>query len=169
MLLLKILVSFFKALNEKASPRALAGGLALGVVIGLTPKGSLHNAVIVLLIFLLPVNKSASLVGVAVFSLFAYVLDPLFNRLGEFLLALSPLQGFWTALYNMPILPWTRFNNTLVLGSVAAALILFIPIFRLATWAVTRYRERVVAVASKWKIVHLLKASKFYMLYEKLS
>lgn len=163
------MVSFFRALNEKASPRALAGGFALGTIIGLTPMGSLHNAVIVILIFLLPVNKSASLVSLALFSLVAYLLDPLFNRVGEFLLTVSPLQGLWTALYNTPVVPWTRFNNTLVLGSLVVALILFFPIFSVAAWGVTKYRERVVAVASKWKIIHLIKVSKFYMLYEKLS
>lgn len=166
---MKILVSFFRALNEKASPRALAGGFALGAIIGLTPKGSLHNAVILVLIFLLPVNKSASLVSLALFSMVAYLLDPMFNRVGESLLTSSPLQGVWTALYNAPVVPWTSFNNTLVLGSLAVALILFVPIFSVTSQVVTKYRERVVAVASKWKIIHLIKVSKFYMLYEKLS
>lgn len=169
MLMLKLFVSFLKALNEKASPRAMAGGFALGAIIGLTPKGNLHNAVVVLLIFLLPVNKSASLVAAALFSLVAYVFDPLFNRVGEFFLTLSPFRGFWTALYNTPVVPWTRFNNTLVLGSVLAALVLFLPLFYLSAWSVEKYRERVLAAASKWKIFHLLKVSKFYMLYEKLS
>ncbi len=169
MLILKLTVTFLKALNEKASPRALAGGFALGVLIGLTPKGSLHNAVVVLLIFLLPVNKSASLVAAALFALMSYLFDPLFNRIGEFLLTLPPLQEFWTALYNTPVVPWTRFNNTLVLGSLTAALALFVPVFLGSAWAVTKYRERVVAVASKWKLFQLMKVSKIYMIYEKLS
>ncbi len=169
MLFLKILVSFLKALNEKASPRALAGGLALGAVIGWTPKGSLHNVVIVLLIFLLPVNKSASLVAVAVFSLFSYLFDPVFSRIGEFLLTLPSLRGFWTACYNTPVLPWTRFNNTLVLGSLISALLLFAPTFIVSARLVKTYRERVIAVASKWKLFQLMKVSKLYLLYEKLS
>ena len=169
MLILKLLMTFLKALNEKASPRAMAGGFALGMIIGLTPKGSLHNAVVVLLIFLLPVNKSASLVSAAAFALFSYLLDPFFNSVGEFLLTLPPLQGFWTTLYNTPVLPWTRFNNTLVLGSLVTSLALFIPLFFVTTWGVATYRERVVAVASKWKLFQLLKVSKIYMIYEKLS
>jgi uncharacterized protein (TIGR03546 family) len=166
---MKLLVTFLKALNEKASPRALAGGFALGAIIGLTPKGSLHNVVVVLLIFLLPVNKSASLVAAALFSIMAYLVDPVFNRVGEFLLARPLLQGFWTTLYNTPVVPWTKFNNTLVLGSLSTALILFLPIFWGSARAVCQYRQRVVAVASKWKLFHLLKVSKLYMIYEKLS
>ncbi len=169
MLILKLLISFLKALNEKASPRAMAGGFALGMIIGLTPKGSLHNAGVILLIFLLPVNKSASLVSAAVFALFSYLLDPFFNSAGELLLTRPPLQGVWTTLYNTPVVPWTRFNNTLVLGSLVMSLFLFVPIFFITEWGVKKYRERMFAVASKWNLFHLLKVSKLYMLYEKLS
>jgi uncharacterized protein (TIGR03546 family) len=169
MLIAKIIFSFIRALNEKVSPRALAGGFALGAIIGLTPKGSLHNVVVLLLIFLLPVNKSASLVSALVFALVSYLFDPFFNRVGEFLLTLPALEGLWTSLYNLPVLPWTRFNNTLVLGSLFAALLLFVPLFKGAVWGVTRYRERVMTVVSQWKLVQVMKVSKLYMLYERFS
>jgi uncharacterized protein (TIGR03546 family) len=168
-LALKILASFFKALNEKASPRAIAGGLALGAIIGLTPKGSFHNAFVVILIFLLPVNKSASLVSAGIFTLCSYLGDPLFNAIGEALLTASALAPLWTSLYNTPVIPWTRFNNTLVLGSLLFSLFIFYPLFWGTVRFVVAYRERVVAVASKWKIVQVLRVSKFYALYESLS
>jgi uncharacterized protein (TIGR03546 family) len=168
-LALKILASFFKALNEKASPRAIAGGLALGAVIGLTPKGSFHNAVVVMLIFLLPVNKSASLVSAGLFTLCSYLGDPLFNALGEALLTAPALSPLWTSLYNTPVVPWTRFNNTLVLGSLLFSLLIFYPLFLVTARFVVAYREKVVATASKWKIVQLLRVSKIYALYENLS
>jgi hypothetical protein len=63
MLILKLLVSFLKPLTKKRPPALWRAGLPWGPSLGLTPKGSLHNAVVVLLIFLLPVNKSASLVA----------------------------------------------------------------------------------------------------------
>ena len=169
MLILKIIAGFLQALNAKATPRALAGGFALGAVIGLTPKGSLHNAIVLLLIFLLPVNKSASIVSGLLLAVIAPLGDPLFNAVGHSLLTSSALRGVWTALYNTPVVPWTRFNNTLVLGSLLISLLLFVPLFLAAVWGVKKYRERVVAVASKWKIVHLIKVSKLYALYEKLS
>ncbi|MBL8024133.1 MAG: TIGR03546 family protein [Elusimicrobia bacterium] len=169
MLIAKILFSFIRALNEKASPHALAGGFALGAIIGLTPKGSLHNVLVLFLIFLLPVNKSASLVSAILFALFSYLFDPFFNRVGELLLTRPALEGLWTTLYNLPILPWTRFNNTLVLGSLMVSLILFIPLFKGAVWGVTRYREKVMAMASKWKLVQIVKVSKIYLLYERFS
>jgi uncharacterized protein (TIGR03546 family) len=126
-LALKILASFFKALNEKASPRAIAGGLALGAIIGLTPKGSFHNAFVVMLIFLLPVNKSASLVSAGIFTLCSYLGDPLFNAIGEALLTASALAPLWTSLYNTPVIPWTRFQQHPGPGKPSFFLVHFLP------------------------------------------
>jgi uncharacterized protein (TIGR03546 family) len=170
MLLLKLLINFIQVLNEKASPRAIAGGAALGAVIGLTPTGSLHNALILFLIFLLPVNKSAALFAAAVLSLPALLLAPLFNAVGRFLLVdARALAGFWEILYNTPVLPWTKFNNTLTLGSLVVALVLFFPIFYLSERGVLRYRDVVLAKARQWKVFQLIKASKYYALIEKFS
>jgi uncharacterized protein (TIGR03546 family) len=165
MLTLKFLLKFFKILNQDASPRAIAAGMALGAIIGLTPKGSLHNVAVLIILFMLNANVVSGFFAAAVFTLFAYVGDPIFNQLGYALLTADPLQGLWTTLYNTPGVPWTRFNNTLVLGSLTAALILFWPLYFILTWAVRQYRERVMVTIQKWKIVQALKASKLFSLY----
>jgi uncharacterized protein (TIGR03546 family) len=169
MIALKILLNFLKALSSRASPRAIAGGFALGAVIGFTPVGSLHNVVVLLLIFILPVNKSASLVSAALFALVSFPLDPLFDRIGYFLLTRDALRGLWTAMYNTPVLPWTRFNNTVTLGSLAVSAVLFFPLFLGAAWGVKTYRTRVVAWAGRWRLMQILKASKLYGIYESLT
>ncbi|TXH21183.1 MAG: TIGR03546 family protein [Elusimicrobia bacterium] len=169
MLLFKILAGFLQALNAKATPRAVAGGVALGALIGLSPTGGVQNIALLLLIFLLPVNKSASIVSALAFAAVAWPAAPLFDRLGYFLLTRPALQGLWTAFYNTPVVPWTRFNNTVVLGGLTTGLLLFAPVFFGATWGVQRYRDRVVAVAAKWRLFQILRASKFYELYEKFS
>jgi uncharacterized protein (TIGR03546 family) len=162
---LKLLFKFIRILNKEASPRAIAGGMALGMIIGLTPKGCLHNIIVLILIFMLNVNTASALLAAGVFALFSYLGDPLFNKLGHALLTATPLQGLWTALYNTPLVPWTRFNNTLVLGSLSAALTLFWPVYVLLTWAVRQYREKVLAAVQKWKILQVIKASKLVALY----
>jgi uncharacterized protein (TIGR03546 family) len=169
MLVLRLLFQFVKVLNEKTSPKAIAAGVALGAVVGLTPKLGLHNLLIVFLLFLVNVNGTAAAFGAMVFTLFSYLFDPLFNRLGYGLLTAGPLRGLWTALYNTPVFPWTRFNNTLVLGSLTSSLLLFWPIYALVVRAVPRYRERVLARAAQWKVFHMMKASKLYDLYQKFS
>jgi uncharacterized protein (TIGR03546 family) len=168
MLVLQFLINFIKVLNEQASPRAIAGGVALGAVIGLTPTGSFHNAVILLLIFFLTVNKSAALFSALLFSLIAPLGAPLYDRLGRFLLVdMAALRPFWTVLYNTPVVPWTKFYNTRTLGSLMVALVLFWPIFVGVTRGVERYREQVVARFRQWKVFHLLKASTWYQRLER--
>jgi uncharacterized protein (TIGR03546 family) len=169
MLILKIIAGFLQALNAKATPRAIAGGVALGALLGLSPTGGVQNILLLLLIFLLPVNKSASVVAALAFGALTWPLGGLFDRLGYALLTAPALQGLWTALFNTPVVPWTRFNNTVVLGGLTVGAALFVPIFLGATWGVQRYRERVVAVAAKWRLFQILRASKFYELYEKFS
>jgi uncharacterized protein (TIGR03546 family) len=118
-----------------------------------------------ILIFMLRVNTASAFLSAAVFSLVAYVGDPLFNKLGYLLLTAAPLQGLWTAMYNTPLVPWTRFNNTLVLGSLAFALAFFWPYYLLKAWGVRKYRENILATVQKWKIVQTLKTSKLVSLY----
>lgn len=165
MITLKLLLKFINILNKAATSRAIAGGMAFGMIIGLTPKGSLHNLVVLVLILMLNVNAASAFFSAAVFTLFAFAGDPLFNKAGYALLTAPPLHPLWTALYNTPAMPWTNFNNTLVLGSLACALALFWPFYFAAGWAVRRYRTDVLAVVQKWRITQALKASKLYSLY----
>lgn len=165
MIALKLLLKFIRILNKEASPKAIAGGLALGMIIGFTPKGSLHNVVVLALILMLNVNAASAFFAAAACALVAYLADPLFNKIGYALLTAGPLQGLWTTLYNTPLVPWTRFNNTLVLGSLAFALAFFWPCYFLCAAGVRQYRTQVLTVVQKWKIVQALKASKLVSLY----
>lgn len=167
MLTLKFILKFINLLNKEASPRALAGGMALGAILGITPFASLHNILIFILILMIRVNISAAILSWGVFALFSWFFDPFFNKVGYYLLVKTPaLKPLWTTLYNTPIVPWTNFNNTLTLGSLVAALILFWPLYFILVWAVKRYRENILTTINKFKIVQVLKASKLFGLYQ---
>src|ERR1051326_9087090 len=99
MIALKFLMKFIGILNKNGSPRQVAAGLALGSIAGITPKMSLHNLVLLVLIFMVRVNVSAAFLSCAVFALLAPPFDPLFNKIGYFLLVqVKALRPFWTAL-----------------------------------------------------------------------
>ncbi len=85
MIVLKILSKLFKALRSNESPGQLAWGFVLGMIIGLTPLWSLHNLVVLVLIIILRVNAAMSIAAFIIFSLFAYLFDPLFHNLGYWL------------------------------------------------------------------------------------
>jgi uncharacterized protein (TIGR03546 family) len=161
MLIVKFLLNLFNVLNKNGAPRQIAGGMALGAIAGLTPAASLHNAVVLLLVLFLNVNISAALFAWSVFSAVGYLLDPLFNAVGEALLVKATfLKGFWTLLYNTPVVPWTKFNNTLTLGSVVVALVLAFPLFFLFQRGVEKYRLDWKPRIVTWRVVQALKASK---------
>lgn len=130
MFLIKLLSDFLNILRAGQTPRQVAGGFALGSLVGLSPTLTLQGLAIWFVILLLDVNLSAAILAFGLFSFIAYIFDPVFHTVGYFLLVqVDSLSGLWTALYNAPIAPLTRFNNTVVLGSFVGALILFVPIF----------------------------------------
>jgi uncharacterized protein (TIGR03546 family) len=170
MLILKYIARLIKVLRSAASPGQIGGGFILGMIAGLTPFWSLHNLLVLLLIILLNVNLSMAILGLIVFSGFAYLLDPLFHDIGFFLLVdLSALKSLWTSLYNVPVLSLTRFNNTIVMGSLVSALILLLPVYVSTKRFVLVYREKIDPVFQKWKLVQAVKGSKLYGMYEHVS
>ncbi len=159
---LNILTNFIKILREGQTPRQVAGGFALGSIVGLSPTLTLQGLFLWLIILILDVNLSAAILAFTLFSLFAYLFDPLFHHLGYFLLVdVESLKGLWTALYNAPIAPLTRFNNTVVLGSFLSAIILAFPVYVGMKKFVVAYRSTIGARIERWKIYQII--SKNYL------
>jgi len=169
MIFIKLFAKLIKILKSGGSPSQIAWGFALGAIPGLTPLFCLHNAAVLFLLLVLNVNFGAALLALAVFSLFAWLLDPVFHAAGYWALVQVPaLQPLWTSLYNAPVAPLTRFNNTVVMGSFLAALILLVPVFFLFRALVLKYRNSWDDKIEKWKIVKAIKASTIYDLYMKV-
>jgi uncharacterized protein (TIGR03546 family) len=169
MLILKYLAKIIKILRSAASPNQIAGGFILGMVFGLTPLWSLHNLVIFILVVILNVNISMVIFSFVICSGFAYIFDPQFHDLGYYLLVdVSALKGLWTSMYNIPIIALSKFNNTVVMGSLVCSILLMLPVFFLVKFGVIAYREKIDARIQKLKIVQALKSSKLYGIYEKI-
>jgi uncharacterized protein (TIGR03546 family) len=166
MLLLKLLQSLVKALHSDGTAGQLAAGIALGSILGLTPLLNLHNAVVFGLIIILNVSFPGAMLGWAVFTPIGFLLDPLFDAVGRtLLLDVSALRPLWTALFNVPVVPLTNLNNTVVLGSVVIALALWVPLYFAARWAVARYRATIGERIRTSKIYRAITASKLYNVY----
>jgi len=60
--------------------------VCLGMIIGLTPLGSAHNAIVLLFVLMLRVNLGIFLVSLGLFSGLAYFVDPISELLGFWLL-----------------------------------------------------------------------------------
>ena len=164
--LLKLIQSIIKTLHSDGTPGQVAAGIALGAVLGLTPLMNVHNLIVFSFIVLLNVSFGGGMLGWALFVPLGFLLDPVFHRIGESLLMAPSLRGLWTTWYNTPLVPYTNFNNTVVLGSVVAWLVLAIPIYFGAKVGVTRYRATIGERVRQSKLYKAVTASQVYNWYK---
>jgi uncharacterized protein (TIGR03546 family) len=167
--MLRMLARLLAVLNSETHPGQISLGFCLAMVAGLTPFMSLHNLLVLLLVLLIRVNLSAFLLGLTLFSGLAFGLDPLFHRIGLAVLTQESLVGLWTGLYNSTIWRIEHFNNSIVMGSLLFSLALFVPLYLFSNVAIRRYRAHVLAWVEKTRLMQVLKASRFYSLYQSFS
>lgn len=151
------------ALNANTSAAQLSAGFALGAVVGLLPKLNLLVLILCGVIVCLQVNISMAFLGALVFALIGSAVDPLTERVGFWLLAESePLRPLWATLYGLPIVPFTGFNHTDVLGNLVLGAALFAPLFFGVRRGVELYRERLRERVLSWRVVQWLTATNLY-------
>lgn len=158
--------SLLVALQGSGDPSDVAMGFALGAALGLLPAGNLIAATILVLLFFFRVDKSMAMLALVLFTPLGLLLDRPAHAVGGALLTAGALAPLWTALYNMPIVPWTRFNNTVVLGQLVFGLILFYPLYRLGLRGVYAYRARWKDKVDRWPLVKTIKSWSWFQRYQ---
>ncbi len=166
---LQILSNFIKVLSAGQTPRQVGAGFALGSLAGLSPVLTLQGILVWVVILAFDVNLSAALLAFTLFAFAGYALDPLFHELGYLLLVnVDSLRPLWTTLYNAPLAPLTRFNNTLVLGSLVGALVLSPAVYFGMKNFVIAYRTHLGARIEKWKIYQVISKSSLVRWYRRI-
>jgi len=161
-LLLKQLFGLLKLLNSETGHNQIAAGVAAGFVLGMSPILSLQSLLIFICLFLFRVQIGAAFVSALFLSFVAYLLDPVFDRVGGAILEMSGLRPLFTTLYNMPLMPWTRFNNSVVMGAGVVAIVLSPAIFLVTRALVLKYRVAVVARLRETKLWKTVQATAVY-------
>ncbi len=145
------------ALNSNSRPSELASGIAFGFWLALIPGGNLLWTVLFILAFLLKHNLAALLLSMGLFRLVTPLTDSLLDRLGSRVLESPSFQDFFTGLYNTPIVPYSSFNNTVVMGGFLSGIILWIPVFFLFLQLVKVYRKTIAPRLAENKVIKSLK------------
>lgn len=150
-----------RALLAESTPRQMALGLALGILIGLVPKGNLLAIALGVMLAASTANLPIAAAAAVVCMFISRWIDPLSDGIGVWLLEQPALHGVWTQLYNLPLVPWTRFNNSVVLGGFVLGLGLLWPVYHgtqplfakygplIAAWARRRWLARVL-LGAEW-------------------
>jgi uncharacterized protein (TIGR03546 family) len=169
--LFKQIFGFFKMLNSETGHNQLAAGIAAGFILGMTPMLSLQSFLVFLCIFFFRIQAGAAFLAAFFFAFAAYLLDPVFHIVGTEILAMPAFHGLFTAMYNMPIVPLTRFNNTVVMGSGAITVALSPFVFFISRAMIVKYRATFVARFKQtkvWKAIQATSLYKWYYTYDNL-
>ncbi len=170
-LILQQIFALIKLLNSERGTNPIAAGIALGLILGFSPLLSLQGLLVLLILLFFRVQIGAALVAAFFFKFIAYLFDPLTDALGQWALEIESLRPLYTELYNMPIVPFTRFNNSVVMGSGLLAILLAPIVFFAAQYLISKYRLHIVSRFQKtkfWKVVQATGFYKWYAKYEQL-
>lgn len=140
--------SFRSTIRGFDSPHQLALGLTLGLMVGLLPKDSLLPYMLGTLAILTPGNLVCLALGVVVGSIAGPFCDTFTHEIGGWILTFAPLQSTWASLYKLPIVPWTRFENTVVMGSLALGVLAALPIYFVSKTTFKAFGPRAYAIVT---------------------
>jgi uncharacterized protein (TIGR03546 family) len=118
-----------RMLLSNSAPGQLASGVAIGMMIGLVPKGNLIALSLCVLLFSLRCNKGIGLVVAIAVSFVGPMTDQFTHRLGLMVLGAPSLQTAYASIFNLPLGPWSGLDNTVVVGSLALGAYLAYPVF----------------------------------------
>jgi uncharacterized protein (TIGR03546 family) len=141
----KIWQSFHSSLQGFDSPHQLGLGCAFGMMIGLIPNESLFVYLLALVAVVSTANLLCLIGSGIVFHFLSGAADQLWHTVGHWVLTLSSLESVWAGLYEIPLMAWTSFNNTVVAGSLIGSLVLFLPVYFVSRAFFARFGKRLYA------------------------
>ena len=150
------------------NPRRLALAVSLGMILGVVPKGNLTAVLILIGVLSLRVNLVAVFCSTIVFSAFGAACAPICDLIGGGLLRASIFKPLWTFFFDMPLVPWTALNHTVVLGSVVLAVYLFYPVYLASFMAIEGLQPWIREKIKRFKIQPLLTSMQLFMRSRKL-
>ena len=158
-MMIRLVAKVLVVLNSNTRPLQIGAAVAIGLLLALLPAANLIFAAVVLILFVVRVQLGVAIASAVAFSLIVPAFDSLLNRLGTWILTLPSLVGFFTSLYATPVVPLTRFNNTLVAGGLVAGVVLFVPVALLSILLANLYRKHIHARIANSKLVQAIKAA----------
>jgi uncharacterized protein (TIGR03546 family) len=155
--MLKPIANLITALNGNLKKSQIAAGFSWGFLLGLVPAGNIFWIILFVVSFFLKHHHASKLLVLAILKLASAAVAPLMDTVGWEILHIEALQGFFTTLYNMPFVPFTKFNNTLVAGGLVSGIVLCLPVFLLVFLLVPLYRNKLVPIIRDSRIIGAVK------------
>lgn len=126
---LNLIRQLIKGLVKENEPWQIGLGIAFGFWLGIIPKNNLTAQLIFVFMMCTRANLPFAILSVFFFSALSPLTDKISDPLGYFILSSDSLYPLFLKLYNMPVVPWTDFNNTAVMGGLISGALLFFPVY----------------------------------------
>ena len=165
--MIKATVKLISALNGNVKKSQIAAGFAWGFVLGLVPAGNFFWIVLFFISFFFKHNHGSKLFSMAILKILSPAIAPLVDLLGWEVLHIAALQPLFTSLYNMPFVPFTKFNNTLVAGGIVGGVLLCIPVFLLFMALIPLYRKTIAVKIRNSKAIKFITKLPVFSLIDK--
>ncbi|MDE5898678.1 MAG: TIGR03546 family protein [Treponemataceae bacterium] len=147
------IVNFLKALNSNSKPSQIANSFCIGLILGFMPKNNLLWYILLVLFAFVRINKAGYFIMMLVGALIAPAADTLFDSVGYAVLTFQPLESCFSWLLDVPFVGFTKFNNTIVCGSLACGLICYIPLYVLLYFGIKAWRKHVAPAFNNSKLL----------------
>lgn len=146
--------------SSHRQPSAIALACAFGLSIGLIPKDNLFVLALAGAMCFLRMNYLLATALIVLVSFAAPWTDGITHPMGRWMLERPSLEVLWNELASWPILPWFRWNNSVVIGGFLFGMASFAPVYIVSAWTVHRVvrasnQRRVDAIVSEVNHYHV--------------
>ena len=135
------LIKYLKELNSANSEKFIVLAVVLGLISGFLPTFNIITIVILFIVFIFRIPIGLYTASWGAFKIVGYFLDHIFHLTGLVVLKADILNNLWTYLYNLPLIRWSGFNNSIIMGSFIWGIILAIITYIFLSKSIKKYRE----------------------------
>ena len=125
----KLWSTFRRAIAGRKYPHQLAWAVAFGLLLGIVPHGNLLALGVLIVVLSLKLNHAMAGLTAIGATFAATIVDPYSHQLGEFVLTHPRVSETAASAWQLPLMPWTDLNNTVVMGSFLIGVVALVPVF----------------------------------------
>lgn len=155
--MLKPLITLINALSSNTHPGAIAHAFACGMLLGFMPKENLLWIILFVFILFMRIQRATYTLSLIVGALLAALLDPFFHTVDCWILSLDSMEDFYAYLLDIPFVAFTKFNNSVVMGSLVCGIIAYIPFYLFGRLFVWLWRKYLAEGVRRLKVVRVIK------------
>lgn len=154
--MLNYIVTFIKSLNSNQKPSQITNSFCIGMILGFMPKDNLLWYMLFIFFAFVRINKAGYYIMIAIASCFAFLLDPVFDSVGYWFLNIESFRNFFAFLLDVPFVGFTKFNNTIVMGSLLCGIVFYAPLYVLLYFGIKLWRKKIAPKFNDSKILKTL-------------